>query len=166
MTFAVEKLSRRRFGGFVTAFAVTLAAYSSPLIAQAGSPDAGKLPTKIPAGTVLRIDDPETQRALELSGLIDQLPFEVEWANISGGPQTIEAFRANALDVGSVADIPPIHATWTGLKVKIIAAKFRNDPVAHPIYQLGIAPGVEVKTLADLRGKRISAPVRHKARWC
>lgn len=65
-------------------------------------------------------------------------------------------FRADALDVGSVADIPPIHATWTGLKVKIIAAKFRKDPVAHPIYQLGIAPGVEVKTLADLRGKRIA----------
>ncbi|RWH97212.1 MAG: ABC transporter [Mesorhizobium sp.] len=156
MTFAVERLSRRRFGAFVTAFAVTLAAYSCPLIAQAGSPDAGKLPTKIPAGTVLRIGDPETQRALELSGLIDQLPFEVEWANISGGPQTIEAFRANALDVGSVADIPPIHATWTGLKVKIIAAKFRKEPLAHPIYQLGIAPGVEVKTLADLRGKRIA----------
>ncbi|MBT1159510.1 ABC transporter substrate-binding protein [Aminobacter anthyllidis] len=153
---AVERFSRRRFGAFVTAFAVTLVASSSTFSAQAGSADAGKLPTKIPEGTVLRIGDPETQRALELSGLIDKLPFKVEWANISGGPQTIEAFRANALDVGSVADIPPIHATWTGLKVKIIAAKFRKEPVAHPIYQLGIAPGVEVKTLADLRGKRIA----------
>ncbi|RUU24907.1 ABC transporter, partial [Mesorhizobium sp. M6A.T.Ce.TU.016.01.1.1] len=66
MTFAVERLSRRKFGAFVTAFAVTLAAYSSPLTAQAGSPDAGKLPTKIPAGTVLRMGDPETQKALEL----------------------------------------------------------------------------------------------------
>ncbi|TIN91129.1 MAG: ABC transporter, partial [Mesorhizobium sp.] len=65
---AVERFSRRRFGGFVTAFAVGLVASFSPLIAQAGSPDAGKLPTKIPAGTVLRIGDPETQRALELSG--------------------------------------------------------------------------------------------------
>ncbi|TIP84087.1 MAG: ABC transporter, partial [Mesorhizobium sp.] len=153
---AVQRFSRRTFGAFVTAFALGLMASSSPLIAQAGSPGAGKLPTKVPQGTVLRIGDPETQRALELSGLIDQLPFEVEWANISGGPQTIEAFRANALDVGSVADIPPIHATWTGLKVKIIAAKFRKDPIAHPIYQLGIAPGVVVKTLADLRGKRIA----------
>ncbi|RWI85017.1 MAG: ABC transporter [Mesorhizobium sp.] len=153
---AVERFSRRRFGALVTALAVALVASSAPFGAQAGSPDAGKLPTTIPEGTVLRIGDPETQRALELSGLIDQLPFKVEWANISGGPQTIEAFRANALDVGSVADIPPIHATWTGLKVKIIAAKFRKDPVAHPIYQLGIAPGVEVKTLADLRGKRIA----------
>ncbi|MER8395194.1 ABC transporter substrate-binding protein [Mesorhizobium sp. M1340] len=150
------KFSRRRFGALVATWAATLVASSSPFSAEAGSPDAGKLPTKIPEGTVLRIGDPETQRALELSGLIDQLPFKVEWANISGGPQTIEAFRANALDVGSVADIPPIHATWTGLKVKIIAAKFRKEPVAHPIYQLGIAPGVEVKTLADLRGKRIA----------
>ncbi|MER8383190.1 ABC transporter substrate-binding protein [Mesorhizobium sp. M1399] len=150
------KFSRRKFGALVAALAVTLVASSSAFRTEAGSPDTGKLPTKIPEGTVLRIGDPETQRALELSGLIDQLPFKVEWANISGGPQTIEAFRADALDVGSVADIPPIHATWTGLKVKIIAAKFRRDPVSHPIYQLGIAPGVEVKTLADLRGKRIA----------
>ena len=35
---------------------------------------------------------------------------------------------------GSVADIPPIHATWTGLDVKIVGAKFRLDPVGHPIY--------------------------------
>ena len=47
---------------------------------------------------------------------IDKLDFDVEWANITGGPKTLEAFRADALDVGSVADIPPIHATWTGTR--------------------------------------------------
>ena len=61
----------------------------------------------------------------------------------------MEAFRADALDVGSVADIPPIHATWTGLNVKIVAAKYRQDPINHPIYELGIAPGAGVE---DARG--------------
>ncbi|ADG88270.1 ABC transporter substrate-binding protein [Thermobispora bispora] len=114
------------------------------------------LPTQVPEGTRLRIGDPQTKVALELSGEIGKLSFEVEWANFSGGPQTLEAFRADALDVGSVADIPPIHATWIGLPVKIVAAKFRKDPLDHPVYELGIAPGVHVRTLADLRGKRIA----------
>lgn len=114
------------------------------------------LPTAVPKGTKLIVGDPATKVALELSGEIDDFSFDIEWANISGGPQTTEAFRADALDIGAVAEIPPIHATWTGLPVKIVAAKFRKDPIGHPIYELGIAPGVQVKSLADLRGKKIA----------
>ncbi len=68
--------------------------------------DAPLLP-KVPPGTVLTIGDPVTQKALEVSGLGKELSFEVKWANnISGGPQTSGAFRAHALDVGSMAEIP------------------------------------------------------------
>lgn len=114
------------------------------------------LPAKVPEGTTLVVGDPETQQALELSGAVDKLSFDVRWANISGGPQTTEAFRADALDVGAVADIPPIHATWTGLDVKIVAAEFRKKPLEHPTYELGVAPGADVTSLADLRGKKIA----------
>lgn len=110
----------------------------------------------VPAGTTLTIGDPKTQRALELSGEIKNLPFTPKWANISGGPRTTEAFRANALDIGAVADIPPIHATWTGLPVRIIAAAFRKDPLEHPIYKLGIAPGSDIKSITDLKGHKIA----------
>ncbi|MFI6392680.1 ABC transporter substrate-binding protein [Nonomuraea sp. NPDC050540] len=122
---------------------------------QALAPDA-PLPTTVPRGTKLIIGDPSTKIALELSGEIGTFSFPIEWANLSGGPQTSEAFRADALDVGAVAEIPAIHATWTGLPVKIIASRFRKDPLTHPTYELGIAPGVLVKTLADLRGKKIA----------
>lgn len=111
---------------------------------------------EVPAGTVLRVGDPVTQRALELSGLIDELSFEVEWANISGGPQTTEAFRAGALDVGAVAEIPSFHATWTNLPVRNIAYREREDPIDHPVYRFGVAPGVEVSGLEDFAGKRIA----------
>ena len=114
------------------------------------------LPTEVPDGTKIVVGDPATQKALELSGQIDKVSKFVQFANLSGGPQTTEAFRAKALDLGSVAEIPPIHATWTGLHVKIVASKFRQDALNHPIYELGIAPGVQVKTLADLRGKKIA----------
>jgi sulfonate transport system substrate-binding protein len=110
----------------------------------------------VPPGTKLVVGDPQTKVALQLSGLIDEIPFEIEWTNLSGGPQTSEAFRARALDVGSVAEIPSIFANWNDLPVRNIAYREREDPIGHPIYRFGIAPGVEVKTLADFRGKRIA----------
>ena len=114
------------------------------------------LPSEVPEGTKIVVGDPTTQKALELSGQLDKVSKFVQFANLSGGPQTTEAFRAKALDLGSVAEIPPIHATWTGLDVKIVASKFRQDAINHPIYELGIAPGVQVKSLGDLGGKKIA----------
>ncbi|OLT53867.1 hypothetical protein BJF89_03600 [Corynebacterium sp. CNJ-954] len=106
--------------------------------------------------TVLRIGDPRTQVALEASGLIDELDFTPEWANIDGGPKTLEAFRADALDVGAVADIPPLFATWTNTPVRIVSARRTVDPLEHPTYELGVAPGADVREPADLKGKRIA----------
>jgi sulfonate transport system substrate-binding protein len=114
------------------------------------------LPTSVPDGARIVVGDPATQVAFELSGQLGKVEKYVKFANLSGGPQTTEAFRAHALDLGAVAEIPSIHATWTGLPVRIVASKFRQDPIDHPIYELGIAPGVTVKTLADLRGKSIA----------
>lgn len=114
------------------------------------------IPETVSPDTKLTIGAPEAEVALELSGLIDEIPFEVEWANLSGGPQCSEAFRADSLDVCSAAEIPSIHAHWTGLDTRLVAAVFRQDPIANPIYQLGIAPGAEVDELSDLRGKKIA----------
>lgn len=106
--------------------------------------------------TVLRIGDPRTQTALEASGLIDELDFTPEWANIDGGPKTLEAFRADALDVGAVADIPPLFATWTNEPVRIVSARRTVDPLEHPTYELGVAPGADVADIKDLKGNRIA----------
>lgn len=119
----------------------------------------GELPTEIPDGTRLVIGDPTTQKAVAIAGgdLDADLGFEIEWANVSGGPATTEAFRAGSLDIGAVADIPPIHATWTGLDVRIVAASYREDWEDFPIYQFGVAPGVEgVDSLEDFEGHRIA----------
>lgn len=147
----VRFATRRAFAAGTLALALSAALW--PLGAEA---QPAAIPETVPPGTVLRIGDPKTQRALELSGEIKNLPFKVEWFNLSGGPRTIEAFRAKALDIGSVADIPPIHANWTNLPVKVVAASFRKDPVEHPIYKLGVAPGAKIDGIADLRGKKIA----------
>lgn len=132
-------------------------------LSACGGSDAGPklelsaaLPDKPADGTVLRVGDPATQVALETSGLIDDLDIDVEWANVTGGPKTLEAFRADAIDIGSVADIPPLFAHWTGTDVRIVAARETVDPDEHPTYELGIAPGVDVQSIEDLKGKKIA----------
>ena len=117
------------------------------------------IPDKVPSGTVLRVGDPATQTAIEASGLDEELKdegVEIEWANISGGPKTLDAFRADAIDVGSAQDIPPLFAQWTGTDVTIVATTSRVDAINHPVYELGVAPGVDVKSLEDLKGKKIA----------
>ncbi|GAA0433517.1 sulfonate ABC transporter periplasmic sulfonate-binding protein SsuA [Actinoplanes capillaceus] len=117
------------------------------------------LPDKVPSGTTLRIGDPQIQAILGASGLDKELSdagVTTEWANISGGPQSIQAFRADKLDCSSVADIPSLFAAWTGTSTKIVFQAVTLDPLDHPIYKLGVAPGVNVASLADLRGKRIA----------
>lgn len=123
--------------------------------AEALAPTAA-LPSSVPDQTEIVVGDPATEVALKLSGELGKFTFPIKFAELSGGPQTIEAFRAGALDVGSVADIPPLHATWTGLDVRIVASSGRREPLKHPIYRLGVAPGSGVSSLADLRGKKIA----------
>ncbi|MGA5300273.1 ABC transporter substrate-binding protein [Nucisporomicrobium flavum] len=117
------------------------------------------LPDKVPSGTEVRIGDPSIQAVLQAAGLDKELAdagVKVAWANISGGPKSIQAFRADKLDCSAVADIPSLFAAWTGTSTKIVFQSVTVDPLAHPIYQLGVAPGVTVTSLADLRGKKIA----------
>jgi sulfonate transport system substrate-binding protein len=117
------------------------------------------LPDKVPSATVIRVGDPSIQAIARASGLDKKLTdagVKVEWANISGGPQSIQAFRGNKLDCAAVADIPSLFAAWTGTSTKIVFQSVTIDPLAHPTYALGVAPGAKVTSLADLRGKKIA----------
>ncbi|WP_230418497.1 ABC transporter substrate-binding protein [Catenulispora pinistramenti] len=117
------------------------------------------LPTTVPAGTVLRIGDPAAQIAIQAAGLDKELAAEgvtIKWANISGGPDSIKAFRGDQLDCSAVADIPSLFAHWTGTSTKIVFQSVTVDPLSYPVYELGIAPGKDIKTLADLKGKKIA----------
>ncbi|MGW6238803.1 ABC transporter substrate-binding protein [Streptomyces sp. NPDC055094] len=153
-------MSRSLLAGVVAALAGSLLLTSCVASTQStatGKDVSGeKIPAKVSPDTSITVGAPDLKVALELSGQIDKLPFTVKWANISGGPQCSEAFRANALDICSAAEIPSINAHWTGLDTKLVAAKFRKDPLQYPIYELGIAPGAGIRTLADLRGKKIA----------
>jgi len=153
----------------IAGVAVLAAAMTGLTACGAGSGSAGgngkalalsaALPDKVPSGTTIRIGDPQTQLALKLSGLDKELSdagVKVQWANITGGPQSITAFRANKLDCASVAEIPSLFAHWTGTDTQVIFESVTKDPLQNPTYKLGIAPGEHITSLADLKGKKIA----------
>ncbi|HEY2358365.1 MAG TPA: ABC transporter substrate-binding protein [Phenylobacterium sp.] len=131
-------------------------------IARAAAPGSGQLaldaplPNRVPPGVTLAIGDPTTEQVLKHTGWIRQVPFNVKWAEITGGPAVTEAFHAGALDVGLVANIPPIHAIWVGIPVRMVAVRFREDAADHPSFELAVAPKARINSLKDLRGKRIA----------
>lgn len=124
--------------------------------AKAGLPLSAPLPDRVPPGVVLRVGDPVSRWVFEHNGWDKQLPFRIEWAEITGGPDVTEAFHAGVLDVGFGASVPPIHAIWMGIPVRIIGFREYADRTNRHAYVLGIAPKANVRTLADLRGKRIA----------
>ena len=128
----------------------------APRDASGDLAETAPLPDAVPNGTVLAVGDPITQWVFEHLGWEQKLPFKIKWAQITGGPDVTEAFHAKALDVGMGANVPPLHATWVGLPVRILAFRVRTDPLKHPSFVLAIAPKAGINSLADLRGKRIA----------
>jgi len=114
------------------------------------------LPDHVPPGTVLRVGDPVSQWVFEHEGWDKKLPFRIEWAQITGGPDVTEALHAGALDVGLGASVPPIHATWTGIPVRIVGFRDYADPAHRQAWVFGISPKANIRTIADFRGKRIA----------
>ncbi|KAF1049184.1 ABC transporter substrate-binding protein [Xylophilus sp.] len=160
-----ERAGRRRIAAAVLVTLAVLATAGWAIVGRRTDPGAhatarlpldAPLPTVIPPGTRLVVGDPTTQRVAHHLGWDKNLPFEIEWANISGGPAVTEAFQARALDIGSAANIPPIHAIWVGIPVKIIAWRQKREPLKYPGYVIGTSPGSGIRTLADLKGKKIA----------
>lgn len=114
------------------------------------------LPDTVPPGTVLTVGDPVAEWVFKHNRWESRLPFKIKWVRISGGPEVTEAFHARALDVGMGANVPPLHATWVGLPVRIVGVRARRDPVAHPAFFWGISPHAAIRSLADLKGRKIA----------
>lgn len=119
------------------------AALTEPLASGAPDPD-----------TSLKIAGRTTQLQIEAAGAeIGQLQFTVaEWVNVSAGPDVIQAFRADAVDVASNAGIPPIQARDIKVDTKIVAVLERPKPT----YIFATAPGTNINSFADFKGKKLA----------
>ncbi|MBW0104663.1 ABC transporter substrate-binding protein [Pseudonocardia sp. KRD291] len=106
------------------------------------------------AGVTLKVGDQKggSRSLLAAAGLLDDLPYRVEWSTFTSGPPLIEAARAGAIDVGGTGNTPVIFAAAARARVQIVAAAQGNvdsDAILAP-------RDSPLRTVADLRGKRIA----------
>ncbi|WP_206243865.1 ABC transporter substrate-binding protein [Novosphingobium terrae] len=119
-------------------------------------PLSAPLPETVPPGVVLRVGDPVNAWIFQHNGWDKALPFTIQWAEITGGPDVTEAFHAGALDVGMGANVPPIHADWSGIPVRIIGFRQFPGDGARRAWTFGLSPQSNIRSIADLKGKRIA----------
>ncbi|MBL7494070.1 aliphatic sulfonate ABC transporter substrate-binding protein [Frankia sp. AgB1.9] len=122
---------------------------------SAGAPAAAatSYPTAIPAGTKLRVGDQnQLKPSLDLSGESSATPYTLSWSTFASGPLLLEAFRAGAVDVGYVADTPPVLAAASGQDLAVIAT-WHNPPGQ---LVLATKPGSDIHSVADLKGKKVA----------
>jgi sulfonate transport system substrate-binding protein len=81
-----------------------------------------------------------------------KLGVTVTWTEFLGGPALLEAMGAESIDFGITGDAPPIFAQAAGVPVVYVGV----DPPTPHSEALIVLDGSPIKTVADLRGKRVA----------
>lgn len=138
--------------GFLRALLVSVGVLVLPLTVHgAAAPD---LPVEVPPGTKLVIADDArgTELLLKLSGEQEKLAADVSYASFSSGPLRMEAIRSGSAQVGIVGDVPPILAHYAGVDLRIVGVVASTGPSLL----ITTSPGSGIRTVQDLKGKRIA----------
>ena len=90
---------------------------------------------------------------LKAAGLLNSLPFHVNWSDFTSGPPMLEAMASGSVDVGGVGDAPPVFAAAGGEGVEIVGA--REVPTGDQDALL-VPKGSPITSIAQLKGKRIA----------
>jgi len=76
----------------------------------------------------------------------------VKWLEFPAGPQLLEGLNAGAIDFGTVGETPPIFAQAAGVDFVYVA----NEPPAPTSEAIVVPRNSPIKTVADLRGKKVA----------
>jgi sulfonate transport system substrate-binding protein len=76
----------------------------------------------------------------------------VKWVEFPGGPQLLEALNAGSIDFGNTGETPPVFAQAAGADFVYLA----NEPVAPAGEAILVPKNSTIKTVAELKGKKIA----------
>ncbi|WP_213737689.1 PhnD/SsuA/transferrin family substrate-binding protein [Bradyrhizobium sp. dw_411] len=142
-------LTRRQVLASIGAVSVGLA--SPAIVRAAGSR------TKLIVGT----QDIAIQETVIASGVLDGLPFDLQWAVLPGPAAQLSGLYSKALDVGLMGDTSLIieqgraKLDWTEENAPLqIVAGWRNSDRAYPPVVTVVRNDAKINGLEDLRGRK------------
>jgi sulfonate transport system substrate-binding protein len=91
------------------------------------------------------------QRQHSIEDALKDKGITVKWVEFTAGPPLVEALNSGAIDAGWVGDAPPIFGQSGGSNIVYVAALPSNGQ-GEAIFVKDSSP---IKTLADLRGKKV-----------
>ena len=109
-------------------------------------------PTEIRIGTQKGGFFPAVRQRHTVEDAFKPLGIEIKWIDFQFGPPLLEAINVGGVDFGYVGDSPPIFAQAGGAKIRYVAA-VKSEGNTQAIIVPQDSP---IKTLADLKGKRIA----------
>jgi sulfonate transport system substrate-binding protein len=102
------------------------------------------------------VDSKGLYRALlTAAGELDHLTYQVQWAEFPATAPALEALAAGAIDLRGSAAAPLIFAVAAGAPIKAVAATHLEGP--RESLAILVLSGSPIRTVADLRGKRLAA---------
>lgn len=103
---------------------------------------------------VLRIGDQKggAQPLMEAAGVLDALPYRLEWSQFTGAPMLMEALNAGAIDAGGIGDAPFVSGIASAIPMRAVSAT-RSDGAVTALVVPGASP---IRTVADLKGRSVA----------
>lgn len=143
-----QRLSRRTTLGLLFAAAAGVMAAGMPAAAQAQSK--GEVQVRIgyqKYGTLTLLKGRGT-----LEKRLAEQGVGVKWTEFPAGPVLLEGLNVGSIDFGTVGEAPPIFAQAAGANLVYVG----NEPASPASEAIVVPKGSGLRTLADLKGKKIA----------
>ena len=115
------------------------------------------LPTRRAAaeGVVLRAGDQKggMMSVMKAAGVMDDLPFKVEWSQFPAAAPVLEALNAGAVDLAYAGDAPTTFSLAAGVAGHIISI-IRTTGAGTAVM---VRPDSPIHSIADLKGRTVAA---------
>lgn len=92
------------------------------------------------------------EAVLAAAGLLNTLPFKVNWSDFTSGPPMMQAMASGSVDIGGVGDAPPVFAASGGEAIVIVGARKTNGDQDA----LVVPKGSPITSISQLKGKKIA----------
>ncbi|MGX9698497.1 sulfonate ABC transporter substrate-binding protein [Janthinobacterium lividum] len=141
-----QRLSRRTTLGLLFAAAAGVMAAGMPATAQAQAKGEVRIGYQ-KYGTLTLLKGRGT-----LEKRLAEQGVGVKWTEFPAGPVLLEGLNVGSIDFGTVGEAPPIFAQAAGANLVYVG----NEPASPASEAIVVPKGSGLRTLADLKGKKIA----------